>query len=177
MNATTIDRQRAVVAALDSVGTGIAAAGIVGQLDDTSTASVTENQFAPVRISSRRFLLSENVPIASAVDSIGTSPFFNSALLGTVTNVKTSAGNVYAWSIGNPNSSVAYVQVFNALAVNVTLGTTTPSYSIPIPASSGSNFTIPVPVGHSTAISVAATTTATGAVAPSSGLVVNIFYK
>lgn len=61
MNASTIDRQRAVVAALDSVGTGIAAAGMIGQLDDTATAAVTENQFAPVRISSRRAVLVEGV--------------------------------------------------------------------------------------------------------------------
>jgi hypothetical protein len=57
MNATTLDRQRAVVAALDSTGTGIATAGIVGQFDDTSTAAVTENQFAPARISSARALI------------------------------------------------------------------------------------------------------------------------
>lgn len=61
MNASTIDRARAVVAALDSVGTGIAASGMVGQFDDTSTAAVTENQFAPVRISTRRALLVEGV--------------------------------------------------------------------------------------------------------------------
>ena len=61
MNATTIDRQRAVVAGLDSTGTGIAAAGLVGQLDDTATSSVTENQFAVARISTRRALLVEGV--------------------------------------------------------------------------------------------------------------------
>lgn len=61
MNATTLDRQRAVVAALDSNGIGIAAAGMVGQLDDAATATVTENQFAPVRISPRRALLVEGV--------------------------------------------------------------------------------------------------------------------
>lgn len=61
MNATTLDRQRAVLNGLDSTGTGIVAAGIVGQLDDVGTGAVTENQFAPVRISSRRALLVEGV--------------------------------------------------------------------------------------------------------------------
>lgn len=56
MNATTADRQRAVVNALDSAGTGIAAAGLVGQLDDTSPSTVTENQWSPVRITSLRLL-------------------------------------------------------------------------------------------------------------------------
>ena len=67
MNATTEDRQRAVVNALDSVGTGIAAAGLVGQFDDTATGAVTENQFAPVRISSRRAVLVEGVSSGTAV--------------------------------------------------------------------------------------------------------------
>lgn len=43
----------------DSTGTGIQAVGIVGQLDDTSTGTVTENQFAPIRISATRRLMVE----------------------------------------------------------------------------------------------------------------------
>ena len=66
MNATTVDRQRAVVDTLDSAGTGIAAAGIVGQYDDAGTTAVTENKFAPVRISSRRALLVEGVASGTA---------------------------------------------------------------------------------------------------------------
>ena len=61
MNATTLDRQRAVVAGMDTAGTGIAAAGLVAQLDDTSPTTVTENQFGPVRMSTRRALLVEGV--------------------------------------------------------------------------------------------------------------------
>lgn len=66
-NGTTWDRQRSVVAAQDTTGTGIAAAGILGQLDDTATATVTENQFAPVRISTRRALLVEGVASGTAI--------------------------------------------------------------------------------------------------------------
>jgi hypothetical protein len=58
---TNWDRQRSVIAAQDTVGDGVAAAGILGQLDDVSTAAVTENQFAPLRISTRRALLVEGV--------------------------------------------------------------------------------------------------------------------
>ena len=60
-NGTTWDRRRSVVAAQDTTGAGIAAAGMLAQLDDASTATVTENQFAPVRLSSRRALLVEGV--------------------------------------------------------------------------------------------------------------------
>jgi hypothetical protein len=67
MNATTVDRQRAVVAGLNSTGTGIAAAGMVGQFDDASTTAVTENQFAIARISSRRAQLVEGVASGTPV--------------------------------------------------------------------------------------------------------------
>ena len=60
-NGSTWDRHRSVVNAQDTTGTGIAAAGILAQFDDVSTGTVTENQFAPVRISTRRALLVEGV--------------------------------------------------------------------------------------------------------------------
>ena len=59
--------QIAVSAALDSAGAGIAPAAILGQLDDVATATVTENQFAPVRLSTRRALLVEGVAGGTAV--------------------------------------------------------------------------------------------------------------
>jgi hypothetical protein len=62
MNATTMDRQRAILNAMDSNGIGIAAAGLMAQLDDTAPSSVTENQFGPLRMSSRRVLMVEGVP-------------------------------------------------------------------------------------------------------------------
>lgn len=49
------------------------AVGIVGQLDDTATAAVTEDQFAPVRISSRRALLVEGVASGTAVKVDGSA--------------------------------------------------------------------------------------------------------
>lgn len=66
-NGTTWDRVKSIVAALDSTGTGIQAVGVTGQFDDVSTATVTENQFAPVRISSRRALLVEGVASGTAL--------------------------------------------------------------------------------------------------------------
>ena len=73
MNATTLDRQRAVIDTLDSTGTGIAAAGIVGQYDDTTPTAVTENKFAPIRISSRRALLVEGVASGTAIAVLDTN--------------------------------------------------------------------------------------------------------
>jgi hypothetical protein len=67
----------------------------------------------------------------------------------------------------NPGAALGYVQVFNALASAVTVGTTVPlqSYGVP-PSSQVGGLAIPVSgLAFSTAISVAATTTAKGSVA------------
>jgi hypothetical protein len=56
-----------VSAGLDTTAAGVQAAGLVAQLDDASTAAVTENQFAPVRLSSRRALLVEGVASGTAI--------------------------------------------------------------------------------------------------------------
>lgn len=56
-NGSTWDRNRAVVNGTDSTGTGILAAGLVAQLDDTSPSTVTENQFGNLRMTQNRALL------------------------------------------------------------------------------------------------------------------------
>ncbi len=53
-NGTSLDTPRSVKNSQDTTGTGIQAVGLLGQFDDTSPSSVTENQFANLRISSRR---------------------------------------------------------------------------------------------------------------------------
>lgn len=60
-NGATWDRVKSAATGQDSTGTGIQAVGIQAQLDDTSTTTVTENQFANLRMSSRRALLVEGV--------------------------------------------------------------------------------------------------------------------
>lgn len=62
-----------VVAGLDSSGSGVPTAAIVAQVDDTLPASVTENQFGPVRMSSRRALLVEGVSGGTAVKTDGSA--------------------------------------------------------------------------------------------------------
>lgn len=53
---TNFQNQKSIVNATNSTGTGIAAAGLVGQFDDTSPTSITENQFGNLRISANRNL-------------------------------------------------------------------------------------------------------------------------
>lgn len=99
MNATTVDRQRAVVNAMDTVGTGIAAAGLMAQFDDAATGTVTENQFSTVRMSSRRALLVEGVASGTALAVTLTS----TTITGTVTvDTELPAAAALADATANP---------------------------------------------------------------------------
>lgn len=99
------------------------------------------------------------------------------ALSTTVKSVKSSAGQFYGIQCGNTNASEGYVQVFNIASGSVTLGTSTPIFSIPIAATSTGGWMLPAPVAFGTAISVAATTTATGSSALGTALDCNAVYN
>jgi len=96
----------------------------------------------------------------------------SSALTNTAVAVKTTAGILGIAYCYNPNSTVAYVQVFNVATGSVTVGTTAPTFFFAIPATSIGGFGFGGGSGlyFSTAISIAATTTSTGGSAPSTAL-------
>jgi hypothetical protein len=94
----------------------------------------------------------------------------------TVRTVKGSAGKLGGYYIYNPNTSVAYVQLFDT-ASSVTLGTTVPDVVLGIPASAGANLLNDTGIDFTTGIKFAVTTTATGNTAPSTGLDLTLFYK
>jgi hypothetical protein len=110
-------------------------------------------------------------------DTVGGLSYSWNSIKATATSIKASAGQVYGWYIYNSNSTAVYVQFFNTASGSVTLGTTTPVYSLGIPATAGANVMVPHGIAHSTAIVVAATTTATGSTAPTNNVDINIFYK
>ena len=62
---------------------------------------------------------------------------YTAAITNTVVDVDTTDCRFCWFDIGNVNATVAYVQVFNRPAANVTLGTTVPILSIEVPATSG----------------------------------------
>src|SRR3990167_5534512 len=76
----------------------------------------------------------------------------------------------------NPNTAQAFLQLFDLVAADVTVGTTTPTQSYLVPAGDGVNsgvFEMMVPMHFNAAISYAATTTSTGSTAPTSNLTLN----
>lgn len=102
------------------------------------------------------------------------STYRETSLSNTAKEVDPNQGKVYAVHIENSNAAKAYLQLYDAAAANVVVGTTAPKKTLYIPAAGGYDFAWPVPVDFDTAIAVAATTTATGGTAPSAGLLVNI---
>lgn len=99
----------------------------------------------------------------------GAQPFFNDAVTGTVLQV--SAGQLtklFSAHLRNTTAAIAYLQIFWALAANVTLGSTTPDFVISLPTNAASDFVKDLEwamgLGKlgTTGLSVAGTTTSTG---------------
>ena len=99
----------------------------------------------------------------------GPQSSYQAALTNTVTNIwangETQLVRVHC-DIGS-NGSETFVQLFDALAVNVTLGTTPPKDVVPVLASGVGGFVMVPGEQYMTAISAAATTTRNGNTAPS----------
>ena len=90
-----------------------------------------------------------------------------------VTNVKTSSGLLY-FVIADTTSVKGWIQLFDALAPDVTLGTDVPKLSLPQADGDGAPalnnpFHPSLPVHFKTAISAAFTTTGSGATAVANG--------
>lgn len=88
---------------------------------------------------------------------------YDHAVAGTVLDVASGQHALTGMWLGNGATTVCYLQIFNATAANVTLGSTVPKQSIFLPAGGGgNNAKIYAPV-YGVAMSVAATTTRAGA--------------
>lgn len=107
----------------------------------------------------------------------GWTPLLLNGLSTTVTTVKNGTGKLAKLYCYNPNSSVAYIQVFSLTPTGVTLGTTTPTNSYGISATSIGGFGSSLGDNYSNAISVAATTTVKGLTAPSTALDCNVSFN
>lgn len=59
---------------------------------------------------------------------------FSSQVSGTKTTVTAVPSRVLGYHLMNTTAAIAYVQVFDKLAANVTVGTTTPDFVIPLAA-------------------------------------------
>lgn len=110
-------------------------------------------------------------------DSYGATPFFNSALVATKVVVRAAGCRVFFIEVINNDLTDIYLQMFDALTANVTVGTTVPTLSLFIPGGTGASNrggfieTFAVPIAFRTGLVIAATTTATGSGAPTACVV------
>ncbi len=86
-----------------------------------------------------------------------------SAVGGTVIGLRTTRTFVPHGIIFNGNATSAFLQMFNKLSGDITLGSTSPDFVVEIPP--GASREMPGPISFSIALSLACTTTATGNVA------------
>ncbi len=110
------------------------------------------------------------------------NPFGDPSVVATVETMTTSPAQLFGLSLSNLTSIDAYFQVFDALAANVTVGTTTPNLIFLVPAGNGTiagGFDRDWPVGlrFITGMSYAATTSPTGNTAPGTGLTLSGWYS
>jgi len=85
---------------------------------------------------------------------------FSASIGGVATAVRAGQCRLHSWQIVNNTGALAYVQVFNKLQANVTLGTTPPDYVIPLPANGGAVMPYnDTGIEHDTGITIACTTT------------------
>ncbi len=80
-------------------------------------------------------------------------------------SVKVGAGLLYGWHIQNAAGAITYVQLFDALIANVTLGSTTPTFVIGVQASGATSLALHKPLKFATGLVAFATTTPTGSTA------------
>ena len=112
------------------------------------------------------------VPAASG----GCSTNIQTALSDTFEEVKSSAGQLYGYSIFNPNAGTVYVAWGNNASASFTSATDL-FYIIGIPAGAAANVFFAAGIaGGGNSIYVAASTSATSGAAPASGLIVTTIY-
>ena len=109
-------------------------------------------------------------------------PHFDSDGDNTAQAIKASQGELIYLHVTNSNTDEEYIQLFDSLAADVTVGTTTPVLTFLVPAGSAAEpsafeqFWGEHGIYFEKGISYACTTTATGNTDPTTGLVVNAVY-
>lgn len=118
------------------------------------------------------------VTISGVVDMEGWNGVTYSGQTNGKQVVRSMAGKFGGYYYYNPNSSAAYIQVFDALqASDVTLGTTDPKGTFGVPATSAANVELTRGLKMQNGIVIAVTTTAKGSTAPTTGLDLTIYSK
>ena len=111
-----------------------------------------------------------------ALSQVGGVTYSNTAVAATKVAALTGSFLVFNFTCFNPDTALAYIQFFDALTANVTVGATTPYFVLPLPAGGGIDSQLFCPKAFHTGIVFAATTLPTNAVAPGANCIVQFDY-
>lgn len=101
----------------------------------------------------------------------GTGNVLANGLSTTPKTLKASPGMLAWLSCNNANNAAVFVQAFDVDgATAVTLGTTVPSFTLALPVNTAAFSSFALPANFFRGLKVAATTTATGATAPTTAV-------
>lgn len=148
-NNSTFDKQRSVINATNSIGTGIVAVGALAQFDDVSPTAITENQFGNLRMSTNRNLYSTIRDAAgnergANVDAANNLNVVNYASTSTLTNVASSGTNVTLLSSNTAaKSRIVYNESTQVLYLKFGVTASVTSYTVQVPANSLFEFPLP----------------------------------
>lgn len=164
---------------VDVVGSLPAGTNAIGKLSANSGVDIGDVDVTSISAGSN---LIGDVGLSGARTSGGTTPYRNIDVDETEDEIKATAGQLYFLHVMNLTAAVVYVQVYNATAANVTVGTTTPTMTFAVAThgdTNGAGFVLSVPNGiaFDTAITIACTTTVGGSSGPATnGVIVNAGY-
>jgi hypothetical protein len=113
-NGSTFDRQQSVVNGTNTIGTGIAAAGMLGQCDDTSPTAITENQFGNVRLG-----CSDRSQLAGALSAGNVTGLIQASASAAISMNTATTTQIIALS-GSTKIYVTSYDVISAGTANVT---------------------------------------------------------
>lgn len=114
--------------------------------------------------------------LAVGFASVAGSKSTRASLTTTLTVIAAKPSNLSGYNFANPNTSIVYIQLFDAASASgITLGTTAPAVSIAVPAVGVTDSFPTSGVAFQLGIVAAATTTATGSTAPTSNVPSNFY--
>jgi hypothetical protein len=93
---------------------------------------------------------------------VGATPYFNDAVDATKATVKAAPTRLHLLKLRNTTGAAAYLQVFDKLAADVTVGTTVPDFVIPLAANEGTTVPFHMPIALKIGMVIAGTTTPGG---------------
>lgn len=89
---------------------------------------------------------------------------YNGVVGGTEVEVTDNADSlIYSITLLNLTAAIAYLQIIDADAADVTIGTTTPTFVIAVPASGSLHCSFPKPIRLTSGFTIASTTARGGA--------------